>query len=152
MEVVLRAYDHETVERAEDMPIQSLWTVLAAGGLRDSGKVRAGLHAQVDVYARETIIARLEALIQEGYRDASLRTLRGGAPLDLTTLRKKHWPAISEQEAVDLREDLVRYETFGLWRAPEEIVARALGELTGRPDVVFLLGSNTARSGLLSRA
>jgi hypothetical protein len=112
--------------------------------------VRAGLHAQADVYARETIIARLEALVQEGYRDTSLRVLRGDTPPDLVTLRKKHWPAISEQEAVDLREDLVRYETFGLWRAPEESVARALGELTGRPDAVFLLGSAAARSELLS--
>jgi hypothetical protein len=132
------------------MPIQRLWSVLTTGGLRDSGKVRAGLHASVDVYARETIIARLEALIQEGYSDTNLRALRGGMPPDLVTLRKKHWPAISEQEAVDLREDLVRYETFGLWRAPEEIVARALGVLTGRPDAVFLLGSDVARSSLLS--
>ena len=100
------------------------------GVLRDSGKVRAGLHAQADVYARETIIARLEALIQEGFGEPACGRSVAAPPLIWQRLRKKHWPAISEQEAVDLREDLVRYETFGLWRAPEEIVARALGVLT----------------------
>ncbi|MDB5057398.1 MAG: hypothetical protein JWO59_870 [Chloroflexi bacterium] len=148
MELVLRAYDHETVERAESLPVKRLWTLLESGGIRDASKVRVGLSAQADVYAREAVVARLEALVQEGYGESSLKRLRGGEPIDLATLRRAHWPAIGEVEAVELREDLVRYLTYGLWRAPEEVVARALGMLTGTTDTAFLVGGAAATAGL----
>src|SRR5579859_6101124 len=140
MNLVLRAYDHESVLRAETLPVQRLWTLLESGGMRDAAKERAGLTAQADVWARETVVSRLEALVQEGYGDLYLARLRGAEPPDLQTLRRPHWPPIRAQEAVDLREDLVRYLTYGLWQAPEESVAHALGALTNQPDISFLLG------------
>jgi hypothetical protein len=148
MELVLRAYDNLAVRRAESLPVRQLWTLLESGGLWDVSKVRAGLDEKPDVYARETIVARLESLVQEGYGEASLRHLRGGEPPDLATLRRRHWPAIDEVEAVQLREDFVRYLTYGLWQAPEELVAHALGVLTGKSDTTFLVGGIRATEGL----
>ena len=141
MQLILRAYDRKAVLRAESLPVQQLWTTMNAGGLWDRSKVRAGLHEQADVFARETIIARLESLVQEGYGDHSLHYLRGADKPTLVTLRRAHWPVIGEDEAVQLREDMVRYLTYGLWQAPEEVVARALGMLTGRDDAAALLSS-----------
>jgi hypothetical protein len=129
------------VLRAEFLPVQRLWTNMNAGGLWDRSKVRVGLHEQQDVYARETIISRLESLVQEGYGEQSLHTLRGADPPTLATLRRAHWPIIPADEAVQLREDMVRYLTYGLWQAPEEVVAHALGLLTGRGDAAVMVSS-----------
>jgi hypothetical protein len=148
MELVLRAYDHEALDRAERLPARRLWTLLESGGLRDAAKSRAGLTAELDVFARETIVARMEALVQEGYGEESVRRLRGGEPIDLATLRRAHWPAIGQEEAVELREDMVRYFTYGLWRALEAVVAHALSMLTGASDAAFLLGGSAATAGL----
>ncbi len=148
MDLVLRAYDHETVLRAESLPVERLWTLLGSGGIRDAAKAGVGLTVQPDVFARETVVSRLEALIQEGYGPESLARLRGAEPTDLATLRRHNWPAITAEEAVALREDLVRYLTYGLWRAPELTIARALAVLTGRDDAAFLLGSAEATAAL----
>ena len=148
MDLVLRAFDQQAVARAETLPVRQLWTVLETGGMRDKAKVRVGLGAQEDPYARETVVARLESLVQEGYGEESLSRLRGGDPIDLAALRRAHWPPIDAEEAVDLHEDLVRYLTYGLWSAPEEAVAHALALLTGRPDATFLLGNPEATEGL----
>ena len=147
MELVLRAYDHDAVQRAESLPVQELLTVLERGGLRDAGKARVGLSAQEDIYARETVVSRLEGLVQEGYSEQSLAGLRAAEPPD-TFPRRLHGAVIDAEEAVALREDLVRYLTYGLWRAPEETIAHALAVLTGQPDSAFLLGSPGATSGL----
>ena len=148
MDLVLRAFDQQAVARAETLPVRQLWTVLETGGMRDKAKVRAGLRAAEDPYARETIVARLESLLQEGYGEESLSRLRGSEPVDLATLRRAHWPPIDAEEAVELHEDLVRYLTYGLWSAPEEAVAHALAVLTGQSDAAFLLGNPEAAGGL----
>jgi hypothetical protein len=148
MELVLRAFDQAAVDRAERLPVNRLWTLLQSGGMRDAATARVGLDAEVDVFARETIAARMESLIQEGHGDESVRRLRGGEPLDLATLRRAHWPALDQEEAVELREDLVRYFTYGIWRAPEGVVARALALLTGQSDTTFLIGGVAATSEL----
>lgn len=148
MDLVLRAFDQQAVMRAEKLPVRQLWTVLETGGMRDKAKVRAGLDAPEDPYARETVVARLESLIQEGYGEESLTRLRGGDPIDLAALRRAHWPAIDAVEAVELHEDLVRYLTYGIWSAPEEGVAHALAVLTGQSDAAFLLGNPEAAGGL----
>ncbi len=140
MQLVLRAYDAKGVLRAESLPVKRLWTLMEAGGLWDRSKARAGLHEHADVYARETVVARLESLVQEGYGDQSLYYLRGANPPTLATLRRPHWPVIGEDEAIQLREDLVRYLTYGLWQAPEEVVAHAIALLTGRGDAAVLIG------------
>jgi hypothetical protein len=148
MHIVLRAYDHLTVLRAELLPVQRLWALLGSDGLRDKTKVRAGLHDPGDAFAREAVAARLESLVQEGQAENSLRYLRGGEPATLVTLRRAHWPVIPLEEAVALREDLVRYLTYGLWQAPEEVVAGALATLTGSSDASFLLGGSAATGRL----
>lgn len=145
MDLVLRAYDHQALLRAELEPVERLWTLLEHGGMRDAAKTGAGLTAPLDPFARETVASRLETLIQEGYGEGSLERLRGAEPLDLATLRKRHWPVIRRKEAVDLREDLVRYLTYGLWQAPEMVIAEALALLTARPAATFLQGSAGAR-------
>jgi hypothetical protein len=148
MELVLRAYDHAEILRAESMPVERLWAVLERGGLRDRAKVRVGLEVEPDLWARETVVSRLEALMQEGYGDESLARLRGATPVELAQLRRRHWPPIDHEEAVALREDLVRYLTYGLWQAPEEAVARALAVLTEQPDATFLLSNPDVTAGL----
>lgn len=139
MEIVLRAYDHEQVLRAESLEVRRLWTLLESGGIRDRAKQRAALDAEEDAWARETIASRLEALEQEGYGERTLAALRGAVPPDLASLRRKHWPPIAHEEAVALREDLVRYLTYGLWQEPEDQVAHALSLLSGKGDAAFLL-------------
>ena len=141
MQLVLRAYDRKAVLRAESLPVQRLWTLISSGGLWDRSKVRGGLGEPADVFARETIIARLESLVQEGHGDESLHHLRGAEPPTLTTLRRAHWPVIGEAEAVQLREDMVRYLTYGLWQAPEDVLAHVLGLLTGRDDAAVMVSS-----------
>jgi hypothetical protein len=148
MDLVLRAYDQQALLRAESEPVERLWALLEHGGMRDATKAGAGLTAPLDPFARETVASRLESLIQEGYGEASLARLRGGEPLDLATLRRRQWPAISPREAVDLREDLVRYLTYGLWQEPELVIAQALALLTGRPAGDFLQGSSGATEAL----
>jgi hypothetical protein len=148
VELVLRAYDHQALHRAEQLPVRRLWTLLESGGLRDAAKARVGLSADLDVFARETVAARMEALVQEGYGEESIHHLRGGKPPDLATLRRAYWPALGAEEALELREDLVRYFTYGSWRAPEQVVARALSMLTGQSDVTFLVGGGIATAGL----
>jgi hypothetical protein len=110
-----------------------------SGGLWDRSKLRDGLGEPADVFARETIVARLESLVQEGHGDESLHHLRGAEPPTLTTLRRAHWPVIGEDEAVQLREDMVRYLTYGLWQAQEDILAQVLGLLTGRDDAAVMV-------------
>jgi hypothetical protein len=141
MDLVLRAYDHHALLRAEAEPVERLWTLLGSGGFRDKAKAGAGLTAPLDPFARETVASRLESLIQEGYGAASLARLRGAEPLDLATLRRRQWPAIPPREAVELREDLVRYLTYGLWQAPELTLAQILALLTARPVGDILQGS-----------
>ena len=148
MDLVLRAYDQTTVTRAESLPVERLRMLLESGGLRDAVKTRPGVETPPDVYARETVVERLEALMQEGYGSQSLVRLRGGEPPDLATLRRPHWPPIDPDEAVDLHEDVVRYLTYGLWHAPEEVVAHALAMLTGQSDALYLLGGADATAGL----
>ncbi len=141
MQFVLRAYDRKAVFRAESLPVQQLWTTLSGSGLWDRTKVRVGLREQPDVYARETVVARLESLVQEGHGDQSLHYLRGADPPTLASLRRAHWPVIGEEEAVLLREDMVRYLTYGLWQAPEDVLGHALGLLTGRGDASVMVSS-----------
>jgi len=166
MDLVVRAYDHEAVLRAERMPVQRLWTVLESGGMRDVAKARVGLIAPADVFARETVVARLEGLLQEGYAEISLIQLRGVEPPEMLSQRPPvdmgqgvevrhdhgafhpHWPAIGPEEAVALREDLVRYLTYSLWRAPEAAVARTLGLLLNTPDLGMLMGEGAGARGL----
>lgn len=140
MELVLRAYDHAEVLRAEALPVERLWQLLEGGGLRDPARQRAGLGTEPDLWARETVVARLESLMQEGYGGEPLERLRGATPRDRAQQRQRHWPPISREEAVALREDMVRYLTYGLWQAPEAMVARALAMLTEQPDAALLLG------------
>jgi hypothetical protein len=124
-----------------------LGIILESGGLRDRAKQRAGLSTEPDLWARETVVSRLEALVQEGYGSESLARLRGAAPPD-PGLRLRHGPPISPEEAVALREDMVRYLTYGLWRSPEELVARALAVLTEEPAATFMLSNPRATAGL----
>ncbi|MGH2344672.1 MAG: hypothetical protein ACRDG4_05565, partial [Chloroflexota bacterium] len=98
---------------------------------------------------RETIAERLEGLIQENQGEKSLKMLRaepaeGAGPVPL------HGAAIDPDEAIDLREDLVRTLTYGLWRAPETAVSHVLGMITGRPDPTALLGGPDAFTELES--
>ncbi len=148
MDLILRAYDHTAVARAEDQPLERLLTLLENAGLRDAAKQGAGLDAPEDPFAREALAARVESLIQEGYGPETLAHLRGDEPPDLATLRRPHWPAIASDEAVALREDLVRYLTYGLWEAPEATVAQALATLTGMPESRFLQGGETVTEAL----
>jgi hypothetical protein len=148
MDLVLRAYDSATVARAEAMPVEQLLTALRRGALRATDKRRAGLDADEDVYARETIAERLEGFIQENLGERSLASLsaeptEGPAPIPL------HGAAIDADEAIALREDLVRTLTYGLWRAPEEVVSHILG-VVGHTDSTRLLGDPTAFAELQS--
>jgi hypothetical protein len=143
MDLVLRAYDSATVGRAEAMPIEQLLTALRRGALRATDKRRAGLEADEDIYARETIAERLEGLIQVNLGERSLTSLsaipgEGAAPIPL------HGATIDADEAIALREDLVRDLTYGLWRAPEEVVSHILGVVVGLTDFTRLLGDPTA--------
>ena len=139
MDLVLRAYDHLAVARAETLPVARLLDALNRGELRSPAKQRAGLHTEEDVFARETVIERLESLIQENRGEMSLASLRTptaagpgpGSPQDA---------AIDAQEGLALREDLVRVLTYGLWRAPESVVSHVLGIVSGREDAAPLLG------------
>src|SRR6185437_2893335 len=139
MDLVLRAYDHLTVARAEALPVARLLDALNRGELRSPAKQRAGLHAEEDVFARETVIERLESLIQENRGEMSLAALRtpsaaGPGPGSPPAA------AIGAEEGLALREDLVRVLTYGLWRAPESVVSHVLGIVSGREDATLLLG------------
>ncbi|HEY8283481.1 MAG TPA: hypothetical protein VIJ28_03765 [Chloroflexota bacterium] len=147
MDLVLRAYDHLTVARAEAMPVARLLDALNRGELRSSAKRRVGLNAEEDVFARETVIERLESLIQENRGEKSLASLRstsapGPGPGSV------HGAPVDAEEAVALREDLVRVLTYGLWRAPESVVSHVLGIVSGRENATFLLGDPDSFAGL----
>jgi hypothetical protein len=148
MQLVLRAYDRKAVLKSESLPVKRLWELMESGGLWDRSKVRAGLHESADVYSRETVVARLESLVQEGHGEESLHYLRGADPPTLVTLRRAHWPVISSEEAVQLREDMVRYLTYGLWQAPEDTLAHALALLSGRDDAAVLVSGLESMSEL----
>src|SRR5260370_17618600 len=105
MDLVLRAYDEAAVNQAESLPVRQLWTLLESGGLWDSSKVRVGLTETADVYSRETVVARLESLVQEGHAEHSLRRLRGSGPRDLAPTPRAPWPVIHEEEALHLTHD-----------------------------------------------
>jgi hypothetical protein len=143
MDLVLRAYDYMAVTRAETMPVAHLLAALRGGGLRSAEKRRAGLDAEEDVYARETIVERLEGLIQENRGEASLASLRATPPESAAPI-PLHGPVIDAEEAIALREDLVRSLTYGLWREREELVTRVLHSVTGRADTTLLLGGAAA--------
>ncbi len=149
MDLVLRAYDSATVARAEAMPVEQLLTALRRGALRATDKRRAGLEADEDIYARETIVERIEGLIQVDMGERSLASLsvtpaEGPGPIPL------HGAVIDADEAIALREDLVRNLTYGLWRAPEEVVSHILGVVVGQADPTRLLGDPTAFEDLQS--
>lgn len=149
MDVVLRAYDAAAVWRAEQMPVERLLTALQRGALRSGEKRRVGLDAEEDVYARETIAERLEGLIQENRGEKSLAALSGVGEEDAFSIPFRG-AVIDAEEAVALREDLVRYLTYGLWRAPEATLARVLTVVSGQPTPAGVLGGPGAFAQLRS--
>ncbi len=149
MDLVLRAYDADAVARAETVPVELLLVALRRGALREADKRRVGLDADEDIYARETIAERLEGLIQENHGAASLKML-AAAPSKEAGPVPLHGAAIDADEALALREDLVRTLTYGLWRAPEAVISHVLSIVTGRPDPAPLLSEPEAFAELES--
>ncbi|HVA88907.1 MAG TPA: hypothetical protein VNL71_03610 [Chloroflexota bacterium] len=138
MDLVLRAYDHLAVARAETMPVARLLDALNRSELRSPGKRRVGLETEEDIFARETVIERLESLVQENRGEATLVSLRV-PPTENPSPIPPQRAAINAEEAVALREDLVRILTYGLWRGPELVVSHVLGIVSGREDTSVLL-------------
>jgi len=134
MELVLRAYDHAQVTRAESLPVERLWSLLDGAGMRNRSLEGGPLQSTADLWARETVSERMAALMQEGFGRQSLADLwNAQSPQQ----RRGSWPPIAREEAFALHEDLIRYLTYGLWSAPLAQVAETLATLTHRPEPTF---------------
>lgn len=131
MDLVLRAYDHVQVTRAESLPVERLWSLLDGAGIRHRSWEGGPLQSGPDLWARETVSERLEALMQEGFGRMSLAELWNA---EQSPPRRESWPPISLDEACALHEDLLRYLTYGLWTAPLEKVEDTLAVLNQHPE------------------